>query len=477
MDEPEIEILFSSFDHNKFKKRKKLLLKKFIIIIFILLILLIILFYLIVTFFSKNKINKIPNIKNYKNILNKSILYSSIISNISTISTISNISNISNITNISEITYKSTNLFNFSNISIIPKVPKPSYQLKDFQKYVSYARQGKILYEENLKYSKNPKISVIIALYNGEKYINDTLKSAQNQKMKDIEIIIVDDFSKDNSVKYVEEAQKKDPRISLYKNKKNMGCLYSKSLAALKTRGKYIILIDNDDLFLIDDLFDTLYNEIEKINFDIIEYRWIESKGFNLTEKNIKKNPFCVHKINEVISQPKLRRRFNRRENGKLILPDRYIWGKIIKRKLYVKAVETIGEKDLQRRVIIHDDTIITFFLFKYGNSFKKIDKIGLVHFIFKESASADKQKFSSPQKHNNTCLSYINYIELIYKHSENDTLSREEAFYAFEIWNIKSKCKYYKFTWERSRDLAKKFYNDPYINSRLKIKVKYLIS
>ena len=244
--------------------------------------------------------------------------------------------------------------------------------------------------------------------------------------MKDIEIIIVDDNSSDSSVKYVENAQKKDPRIILYKNKENMGCFYSKSLAALKTRGKYIFLIDNDDQIIIDDLFDVLYEEMEKTNIDIIEYSWINSYNFNIEQVYFNKGPYCKHTINKLLIQPKLRRRFCRAENGAFQPQDRYIWGRIIKRKIYIKALEMFDEEDLKRRIIIHDDTIITFMLFKVANSFKKISKIGLVHFVYNDSSSAEKKKFITLEKMRDTCLSYINFIELVYKYSENDTSSNQ---------------------------------------------------
>ena len=66
------------------------------------------------------------------------------------------------------------------------------------------------MYKQNLIKSKYPKVTIAISMYYREDYINSTLKSAQNQRMKDLEIIIVDDFSSDNSIKYVEEAQKLD---------------------------------------------------------------------------------------------------------------------------------------------------------------------------------------------------------------------------------------------------------------------------
>jgi len=151
------------------------------------------------------------------------------------------------------------------------------HEFSEYQEYFQSAKEGKILYEENLVYSQNPLISVVIPLYNVENYINATLTSVQNQKMKDIEIILIDDFSTDNSIKYVEEVQKKDPRILIFKNKKNMGVLYSKSLGVLKARGKYIFPLDDDDMIIIDDLFDYIYEEIDNGKYDIIEFSWIES--------------------------------------------------------------------------------------------------------------------------------------------------------------------------------------------------------
>jgi cellulose synthase/poly-beta-1,6-N-acetylglucosamine synthase-like glycosyltransferase len=65
--------------------------------------------------------------------------------------------------------------------------------------------------------SKNPKISVIVPIYNSQKTIKSTLRSVQNQNMKDIEIILIDDFSKDNSSHIIKEIHKNDPRVLIIK--------------------------------------------------------------------------------------------------------------------------------------------------------------------------------------------------------------------------------------------------------------------
>ena len=71
-----------------------------------------------------------------------------------------------------------------------------------------------------------PKISIISPVYNRGKYILRFLRSIQNQGFEDIEIIFIDDYSTDNSVKLIEKYQKEDKRIVLLKNKRNKGTLF-----------------------------------------------------------------------------------------------------------------------------------------------------------------------------------------------------------------------------------------------------------
>ena len=88
--------------------------------------------------------------------------------------------------------------------------------------------------------SLEPKITAFIIIYNAEKTILSSIRSIQNQNMADIELLLVDDYSIDNSLKIIEKCQKEDKRIKLIKNKKNRGALYSRSLGVLNSKGKYI---------------------------------------------------------------------------------------------------------------------------------------------------------------------------------------------------------------------------------------------
>ena len=185
----------------------------------------------------------------------------------------------------------------------------------------------------------NYKISAIIPLYNAEKYLKYSLSSIQNQKMKEIEIILIDDCSKDNTLLKVNSFMKKDKRIRLINNTENRKILYSKSIAALNAKGKYIIELDQDDIFIRDDVFDILYCEAEKNDLDLVQIRDIYNENYTLN-KETRVNYPAKHFIKREIynksfpeTQPSLK-------NGMFIKGNLYLlWGLLIKTDIYKKSI------------------------------------------------------------------------------------------------------------------------------------------
>lgn len=94
-------------------------------------------------------------------------------------------------------------------------------------------------------------VSVIIPMYNAEKYISECLKSVISQDYTDIEIIVIDDGSMDSSLSIVLEQQRKDGRIKLIKQD-NHGLVYSRKQGILKAAGEYILFVDSDDWLELD---------------------------------------------------------------------------------------------------------------------------------------------------------------------------------------------------------------------------------
>lgn len=112
-------------------------------------------------------------------------------------------------------------------------------------------------------------ISVIIPCYNSEKYIEKTLKSIINQTFKEIEIIIVDDGSKDNSISVSRGilCHKSIPFKII--NQKNSGVSKSRNIGIENCEGKYVYMIDSDD-FIEPTFFEKMYKKLEEENLDII---------------------------------------------------------------------------------------------------------------------------------------------------------------------------------------------------------------
>lgn len=93
------------------------------------------------------------------------------------------------------------------------------------------------------------KVSVIIPSFNAAAYIKQTLESVINQTEHDLEVIVSDDFSTDNTIAVVEEMIKLDDRIKLIKSLKNKGPSYSRNRAISEANGKWIALLDADDFY------------------------------------------------------------------------------------------------------------------------------------------------------------------------------------------------------------------------------------
>lgn len=111
-------------------------------------------------------------------------------------------------------------------------------------------------------------ISVIIPVYNAEKYLGRCLDSIISQSYSNLEIILIDDCSKDNSLKICEEYAKKDRRIKIIKNEKNLGQAGARNKGIKQSKGDYITFVDNDDVIDLR-MYETLLNDIVKNNVKI----------------------------------------------------------------------------------------------------------------------------------------------------------------------------------------------------------------
>ena len=112
-------------------------------------------------------------------------------------------------------------------------------------------------------------ISVVVPVYNVEKYLEECLNSLLRQNMDEMEIVCVEDKSTDRSLCILKEYEQKDKRIKIVENKQNGGLAYSRNQVIKIAKGKYIVFVDSDDM-LVDNALRELYeyaesNELEEI--------------------------------------------------------------------------------------------------------------------------------------------------------------------------------------------------------------------
>lgn len=129
------------------------------------------------------------------------------------------------------------------------------------------------------------KFSIIIPVYNVESYLEKCIQSILQQKYKDIELLLIDDGSEDNSGKICDKYVEIDERIKIV-HQVNKGVSVARNVGIKMAKGDYIVFVDSDDYILSDDFLDKIYEKIKESNADIIVYgcRRISEKTGEIVE-------------------------------------------------------------------------------------------------------------------------------------------------------------------------------------------------
>ena len=299
-----------------------------------------------------------------------------------------------------------------------------------------------------LSYSKSdfqkvkiPKITIVISVFNGEGFLKPVLRSIQNQNFLDIEIIIVDDASLDNSVKIIKELMEDDPRIILLLNDVNRGTLYTKSKGVLNAKGKYVMTLDQDNFYATKDAFYKLYQEAERNNLELLGFASIYTT-INIID--LKEDSFHNYIKTPIIKKPFIKDRFLtikliEKPSSTLL----YLY--FIKTDLYLNILKILGDNFIHRNIDAGDDTIVIFLLSRYAQNLKHLKKIFHVILVWPNQNSPkftihNTVKYDEREKRN--CFSYITYTEALLLFSENNLDDKKFAEISFLTWFLRSeKC------------------------------------
>ena len=143
-----------------------------------------------------------------------------------------------------------------------------------------------------------PKLSVIIPVYNTEKYLGKCLDSVCNQTLSDIEVICINDCSTDNSLNILRDYAQKDSRIKIIDFKENKGAAIARNLGIDEANGEYIAFLDSDDYPETSEFYEKLYLKAKETGADVVKGAYKNSDAIS-EDKSINekikedKNNFC----------------------------------------------------------------------------------------------------------------------------------------------------------------------------------------
>ena len=269
----------------------------------------------------------------------------------------------------------------------------------------------------------HPKISIIITIYNQAYYIKSLYAHIQNQELKDIEIIFVDDVSTDNSFLIIKELMEKDKRIIYLKNDINRHQFYSINYGVLNSKGEYILSVDADD-FHFNNILIKAYETAKTYNLDILQFYMISGKSLWETVK-YKSGIICNNQNIRNIYYYGVTRN----------LPD-----KLIRRSIFIKAINFIDKKLYYEDYHIHPDDTSFFGIIRFANSYGFLEQIG--YFYNQDPDRKPKLKIKKNKKEiiNKDIKSYFNIMKYFILQSDNNTIEKNNIPYRFFIEHVKDR-------------------------------------
>ena len=208
-----------------------------------------------------------------------------------------------------------------------------------------------------------PKVSVIVPFYNVENYIEKCLETLVNQTLKDIEIILVNDGSKDRSIDIVNKFLKQYPEKIVYLEKENGGLSDARNFGIPHAKGEYIAFLDSDD-YVEKDMYENMYELAKKEDSDMVEcdFYW------EYPDKLKKDEGIIYHGKKEMIEKVRV-----------------VAWNKLIKKEILEKS-DVKFAKGLR-----YEDVEFTYKLVPYIEKVSFLKK-PCVHYVQREGSISNKQ-------------------------------------------------------------------------------------
>ena len=241
---------------------------------------------------------------------------------------------------------------------------------------------------------------------------------------------LLNDNSRDSTEKIIKNLQLEDKRIKLINHNSNKGVYYSRVEAILFSKGKYIILMDPDDLYLNENLFKELYSYNLHYNLDIIEFvvfQQIEGR----------RNIICPQKhfeshyhnfTSNIIFQPNLSELLFQEPINNLYTYSicRNIWNKMIRKKIFLDMHKFIGLEYFNDFVITADDMTMNVIVYHFSNNYSNIYLPGYLYNIRPVSMSHGN---GGVELNKVRAINYLLYFKILYRYIKQFKINRKVLF------------------------------------------------
>ena len=298
-------------------------------------------------------------------------------------------------------------------------------------------------------------ISIIVPIYNVEKFLPKCIETIVNQTYKNIEIILVDDGSTDSCTDICEAYREKDSRIFVYK-KANGGLSSARNFGFKHSKGKYIIYIDSDD-FVSRNYVENLYNAIFSTQSDIaISGFYLTNEAGEIIEKKKKETTKILSlNIDSALQELLLQRKF-----------DSSAWAKIYKREFFKEYCYPEGK--------LFEDIPITYKLFLNSQKIAFIDTFD--YYYVQRSNSILNMSFN-PKKLDLIVFVDEMFDELLKQKPQLINYAGTRAFSSLmSLWRtIPKDSPYSQYVWEKA--LKYRAYPLKIMRSKLKLKLGALLT
>ena len=341
------------------------------------------------------------------------------------------------------------------------KKRKDQYDFKEFGKICSEEK----LINSNININNNkPLISVILPTYNKEHTLMKSIRSIQNQSLKNIEIIIVDDCSTDKTKQHYNNLLETDSRVRIFNHVKNLGVWRSRIDGFLYSNAKYVIHFDPGDIYEDNYVLEDLYNIISKYNIDSIKMACRFIYDYN-NISNYKNSVVIKDNFTQIAYRPDIWK-----YNYHYFKMNGWIWNRIARKNIFSKSLYSLSNRMLNVYKNFCEDQWWNKLFNKISYSYLIIKRYGYLY--FKDGKGAGDYKYKTISQRDNMIheLLYFLYFDYEFLPKTNNKQSIIKRLYKLNDTKTRLNFNCYKSKFYILDDLLNLLIKDPYVRSEDKI-------